>query len=228
MVRGFNSYGMEIVQGAPLFWYYLAKHFQSSSPRTLKTLSDTREFQYMKTYGFAQFLFLVCISYSIVAPFVLLPTVIVFTFGYIIMKYQLFFVYHTHREGGGEWWNIAFSLLCISMAFFQTVTFLSLGTIAGIEAPPSIYVTVLPFITFGFWYVCTRYFGPKGRFVKESRSMEGVKSVPCKLQDPCYSKELFAVWVDDQHSEKWEQLSQQIESSVSDSETLATQEIVNT
>jgi hypothetical protein len=138
------------------------------------------------------------------------------------MKYQLFYVYETHKEGGGEWWPIAFSLLSISMAFFQIVTFLSLATIAGVDTPPAIYVTVLPFITFVFWYACMKYYMPKTTYVHESRTVDEIKSVPCTLEDPAYSKELFTVCVDEEYVELWERLQDSSDTSVSDSLTLQT------
>jgi hypothetical protein len=136
------------------------------------------------------------------------------------MKYQLFYVYETRKEGGGEWWPIAFSLLSISMAFFQVVTFLSLATIAGVDTPPAIYVTILPFITFVFWFSCMKYFLPKTKYLRDSRMIDELKSVPCAMEDPAYSKELFTVRVDGQYVDLWERLNDSSDTSVSDSLTL--------
>ncbi len=120
------------------------------------------------------------------------------------MKYQLFYVYQTKKETGGEWWPIAFGIICCSIIFFQGVTFLSLATICGETTPQAIYVTILPFITIGFWYACTRYYGEKAKYLQGKPG----NSVPVQMVDPVYNEPLNKVWVHERHEELYEKMQE--------------------
>lgn len=200
MARGFTFYGMDIIQGAPLFWYFLAKYVRKETPRNLQKFKNTRQFKYTHAYAFAHFLFLVSLSYSIVAPFILYAAVIVFLFGYVIMKYQLFHVYESKQESGGEWWPLTFSLICLSLGYFQVVTFLSIANSTGVSQPPAIYVSILPLITLCYWYYSSKFYSE----CTELTESEEPCSCSCPIMSPVFIDPLIDVWVHDQQNSELE------------------------
>jgi hypothetical protein len=49
-------------------------------------------------------IFIIGLTYSVIAPLVLPFVVAFFGFGYLVMKYQLMYVYIPQYESGGRFW----------------------------------------------------------------------------------------------------------------------------
>jgi hypothetical protein len=133
---------------------------------------------------------------------------VIFFFGYLIMKYQLFYVYVTKKETGGAWWPIVFGTICITICFFQLITFFSLASIGGATIPPTIYVTMQPVFTCFFYYICMSYLMPKCELLKAED--EDIISCEPLIIDPCFESKLPELWVYDHHIEELQEMESKL------------------
>ncbi|KAH9265485.1 hypothetical protein BASA83_011080 [Batrachochytrium salamandrivorans] len=173
IIAGYTSYGVEIIQGAPLVIGYIKRRYFTLTPRQEYELNDEPEFDFMITYGFLTLVALIGLGYSVIAPIIVPFVTILFILAYVVMKYQLLYVYEVKNETGGTWWPKVFNILCLIIGAFQLMTFGSIvvtaaaKSIRGNGKSQSLLVVVLPFITIAFYLYCSFYLSPQAQYVSK-------------------------------------------------------------
>jgi Calcium-dependent channel, 7TM region, putative phosphate len=130
-----------------------------------------------------------------------------FWLAYIILKYQLHYVYATKFESGGQWFPKVFFLLCLSMVGFQITTFAAVVIIAAFQSSDgtgkkeSAAIIVLAILTGLYYLYITNFVAPKASYVprSEDREIGLVQAVEEAGEDRVYNpamvKPLTKIWV---------------------------------
>lgn len=153
-------------------------------------------------------------TYSLITPLILPFAAVSFALAYLVLKYQLLFVFETGVESGGVWWPRVFNLICFIIGFFQSITFGALVVLGARKGDarqaetkiPNLLITPLPFITVAFWLYGTFYLRTKVSRVPENiaksisapaDSTNGNSRVALKgkIFNPAVVKILPKVWV---------------------------------
>jgi hypothetical protein len=208
-VTGISGYALDIIQGYPLVMNAIRRKFFNVTPRQEYEFNKPPEFDFSRTYGLLLMVFLVGIVYSLIAPIIIPFTMIYFFVVYMIMKYEMFYVYETKNESGGSWWPKIFNLSCICIGFSQFVFFcvIVLYTVFQQDSRygkgQAIMVGLLPIVTFLFWSYCMRVVAPRAKFIVSERDAEVTKTyfwssdmVPeTQPYHPAFTKPLMKLWV---------------------------------
>ena len=226
MNSGLTFYGIVIVQAAPFVLKYVKKHWLNSTPRDLFELEAPPKFQYFENYGFLLTTLLIAFAYSLITPMVLPFAAVSFALAYMVLKYQLLFIFETDVESGGIWWPKVFNLICFSIGFFQTMTFGALVVLGARQTGlsqqqaetriPNLLVTPLPFVTIAFWLYATFYLRTTVERVPEKLAKQidaaGAIHSPAegnslkeKIFNPAIIKVLPKVWVRKEQEESLRQ-----------------------
>ena len=206
----YGGYGVEILQGFPLLYKLVMRLFRLT-PRQRHKLDRPPRFDYMLYYGSMLVPFTVALAYSVVAPLIVPCAFVLFVLVYIVMKYQMRYVYETRIESGGTWFRKVSGFICICMAMFQLLTLGAIVLICGARSKTgngrtqAILTAILPFLTFLFWLMISKILGPKAQFYSvpttspfETRAHADEDVIPLDntLFDPVIVKPLMKVWVD--------------------------------
>ncbi|KAJ3326121.1 hypothetical protein HDU76_012989 [Blyttiomyces sp. JEL0837] len=172
------GYGIEIIQGVPLLMNFIRRRFFKLTPRQEFELHRAPAFNFTQLYGTLSIAFLISITFSVVSPLILPFSCLFFGLAFMVMKYQLMYVYEVRHETGGTWWPKVFNLLMIAIGFFQTLT---LTVIFAANTPTSngprpqrqwVMVAPLPFLTGALWFVVFRFLAPRGAYVSKKDAAE--------------------------------------------------------
>ncbi|KAI9197374.1 uncharacterized protein BJ171DRAFT_520098 [Polychytrium aggregatum] len=172
----FSSYAIEIIQGARLAMLYVKRIFFKPTPREEGELNQLPVFEVTFAYSNLLLIFLLGSTYCIIAPLTTVFAFIVFYVAYLVMRYQLSFVYETEMETGGSWWPKVSNLLLLCFGFWQTITLIGFLFVtnttnitagAGTTVAQGILMLILPLLTVAYWYCIHTFLAPKGYLLSE-------------------------------------------------------------
>lgn len=201
IVIGYTAYGIEIIQGVSLLMNLFQRTFFKMTPRQQYTLNQPPSFSYMATYGSLFIAFMVSLAYCLVAPLITPLAASLFGIAYLALKYQMFYVYTTKIENGGNWWPRIFDVTCVVIALFQLMTFGAIVFTAANRSSTgngklaSLLVAVLMAVTLVVWYTMRRYFNYRANDIQVPVSPRRRGELDCHIYDPCMGKPLDKVWV---------------------------------
>lgn len=149
------------------------------------------------------------ITYSLITPLIVLFAFIVICLGYIVCKYQLFYVFDVDIESGGLWWPMLFDSTCFALAMFQLSAFgvlVLIGaedqtTYAHSSKIPNWFVIPLPLVTLAFWLYITFEIRPQSDYLSddfENIEMETTTSsgeLSRSVFNPAIVDHLLKVWL---------------------------------
>ncbi|TPX38346.1 hypothetical protein SmJEL517_g00176 [Synchytrium microbalum] len=189
IIASVTGYAFEIFQGVKLIKVLYTRIFASLTPRKEFELSSPPTFQYATQYGGLLITFLLALIYSIIAPLVLPFALIFYGIAYIVMKYQMYWVYGNRFESGGTWWPKIFRLCVISIFVFQFFTFaVYLLTTAQADSGNNsarsctIFLAILPFLSIIYYIITERYYLPKSEYMTLHHSEEQEAARSHKLE----------------------------------------------
>ncbi|KAI8473306.1 MAG: hypothetical protein J3K34DRAFT_411580 [Monoraphidium minutum] len=123
-------------------------------------------------YGFEMghvlLIYLLTLTFSVVAPLLLPISVIWFIFAWVQWRHNLAYVYQRKYESGGLMWTYLFSRICICLVIMQLFTFCVL-IVKQAYVQSFLIIAFLPALTIKFYRSCQRRFG------------RGVENVPLEL-----------------------------------------------
>ncbi|ORY50056.1 DUF221-domain-containing protein [Rhizoclosmatium globosum] len=161
----YAGYGIEIIQGVPLVLSFIKRRFFKLTPRENFELNKPPVFDFTRVYGTLLIAFTIALTFSIVAPIILPFAALFFGLVFVVMKYQLMYVYAVKNESHGSYFLKIFNLLLFSTGFFQflTLTVIFAANIARNKSKNDdsttfrqwMIVAPLPFLTIAIW-VCAR------------------------------------------------------------------------
>ncbi|KAJ3078599.1 hypothetical protein HK102_004373 [Quaeritorhiza haematococci] len=184
IATGFTQFAIEIIQLAPFLLSFFKRKLSFLTPRQEFDLNQPPRFDFTLIYSVVVVAFMQCATYSLIAPIILPFGLMFFAIAYVVMKYQLVYVYETRNETGGSWWPKMFNLLCFCVGMMQVSTGLGIWLNARLKADEGAegrywrwqvaMVAVLPFVTGGFWFYVRRTLGVKGRYLTDFAEEETV------------------------------------------------------
>lgn len=166
LVKAFTGLGLELIRFPAMFSAALKQFFTSNvTPRdrkstpwfgALRNLDNPGWFPYAKIYAQDMLLFVICATYSCIAPLTLLAGLCYFSGASYIYTHQMIYIYEPVFETGGKWWPMMARCFVVALLFAQ-------GTLGGMfllkETYTEIYFLVLLFavtLTY-YWYVASIY-----------------------------------------------------------------------
>ncbi|TPX60423.1 hypothetical protein PhCBS80983_g01814 [Powellomyces hirtus] len=188
IVTELSSVGLELMQGIPLAIHFIRRHFFSNTPRKEFEYKQPPDLPYGAVYAQLLIKFLLGVSYSVAVPLILPFTSLFFSVAYLVYKYQLLYVYETPLETGGSWWPKVFTLVCASMAAFQTMTLGGILLVTGSNTrgqATMVFIAVVFNVV--FWWSCRRWLAPQGQFV--SKRVPGSEKNSATITRPTNSHE---------------------------------------
>ncbi|KAJ3228140.1 hypothetical protein HK099_006020, partial [Clydaea vesicula] len=204
--QSLTGYTMEIAQVFPLLLKIFYSKIFKLTPREEYELAQPPVFYYAVMYGLMCYIFVYATCYSLVAPFIVPFSLVVFTLAYYVMKYQLFYVYETRVETGGSWWPKVSKLILIGMFIFQIITTLVLAMKLWQvnfknSRGPVIMSLITPFFTFIFWFYVKKNLHLPHKYVEEdfnevkSNDADDSFDLEKEVYNPAVVKPLPKVWL---------------------------------
>ncbi|KAI8910795.1 hypothetical protein EDD86DRAFT_274903 [Gorgonomyces haynaldii] len=217
----YSAQALEIIQAAPFVMTFIRRRFLKSTPREQFKLNEPPRLDYMATYGSLLFTFFNTLAYSLTAPFIVLFAALLFWIYFLVMKYQLYYVYETEQEEGGRWLGHVFFLMCLSVAGFQFATFGMIVVNCAFRSfnngkTQSLLTALGMLLTGFFWFFIRNYVAPKADFVSKHQEDVAFADVdepshPAdqlekRVFNPYLVKPLPKIWVSPQQQAQLQQL----------------------
>jgi hypothetical protein len=168
LVKAFTGLGIELIRlpAMAIGWlkffltYHTTPRDKKSTPYNgaLRSMDTPGWFPSAKIYAQDMLLFVVCATYSCIAPLILMAGLCYFAGAAYVYKHQLLFVYVPICETGGKWWPKMARCFVVSLLFAQATM---VGMMLLKEAYVQVYLLVLIVgLTSSYmWYISSLY-GP--------------------------------------------------------------------
>ncbi|ORX91417.1 DUF221-domain-containing protein, partial [Basidiobolus meristosporus CBS 931.73] len=116
-----SSHGFEILQiGVPLFYTYLfGNRFVAKTPRDLQKCQKPYPFPYYYYLPTHILILVICITYSIINPLILVFGVIYYGIAIVVYRYQFAYAYTKQYEANGRYWRYMFRYVSDGLIIFQ-------------------------------------------------------------------------------------------------------------
>lgn len=229
-VTGYAGYSLDLIQIGPLVMRIIGK-LLSTTPREEYNMNEPPGmiililvFDYMRTYAILIFTFFNCAAYILVQPVMSFIATLFFFLAFIVLKYQLHYIYSTKHETGGDWFPKVFFLICLSVIGFQLTTFAGIFVLCALKSKNS-NGKVQSAICFGlacltciFYFFITHFVAPKAEAISSteedledllstssSRTTLGSDSEE-RIFNPAMVKPLLSVWVRDYQEQEMHDL----------------------
>ncbi|KAJ3031896.1 UNVERIFIED_CONTAM: hypothetical protein HDU68_010855 [Siphonaria sp. JEL0065] len=219
----YAGYGIEIIQGIPLVLNFIKRKFYRLTPRDNFELNKPPVFDFTRIYGTLLIAFTIALTFAIVAPIILPFTALFFGLVFVVMKYQLMYVYAVKNESHGSYFLKVFNLLIFAAGFFQ---FLTLTVIFAANKAKStnanssavrqwMIIAPLPFLSLALWIISRIWLLPKATYCTSSLTVASLRpsstqssydetatetstiatTLEDKVLNPALVKPLMKVWV---------------------------------
>ncbi|ORX94004.1 DUF221-domain-containing protein, partial [Basidiobolus meristosporus CBS 931.73] len=116
-----SSHGLEILQiGVPLFYTYLfGNRFVVKTPRDLQNSQKPYPFPYYYYLPTHILILVICITYSMINPLILVFGVIYYGIAIVVYRYQFAYAYIKQYETNGQYWRYMFRYVSDGLIIFQ-------------------------------------------------------------------------------------------------------------
>ncbi|KAJ3347639.1 hypothetical protein HDU83_001905 [Entophlyctis luteolus] len=190
----YAGFGFEIVQLWVIAVSFIRRHFFKLTPRDEYELNGDPKMDFVQFYGILISAFTISLTFSIISPLILPFAMVFFGITFVVMKYQLMYVYSVERESNGAFFPKIFNVLCFSVWFFQVITFfvilagnLSISGSSESNAIGSQWKAVLPLpiLTIVLWLIARIYLIPRGIYcVDDYLNLSDREQVSLEEQQP--------------------------------------------
>ena len=124
---------------------------------------DTAYLDYGIFYSWHVLIFVVVLSYSVIAPIILLPGSVYFLISFLVYRYQLLFVYIKHWEAFGRHFVMAYKRSLFGLGLFQ-VTLVGMFSLKSAPVCSALMIPLLP-LTLLFYLQTRRAFERRTKYV---------------------------------------------------------------
>ncbi|ORX53130.1 DUF221-domain-containing protein [Hesseltinella vesiculosa] len=122
IIHGFLMLPFQLLLTGPVILQLFHRIFTCKTPRDYAEVLAPRMYNYGWGYPMPVFLFVVLLVYSTVSPLILVFGTIYFSLSYLVVKYQLLYVYFHPYEVAGRMWPLVFSRIIIGLILFQVLS----------------------------------------------------------------------------------------------------------
>jgi hypothetical protein len=212
IVIGYTAYSIELVQGWSLLYNLIRKTFWNPTRRQIYKMEQPPGFSFLRSYGTLLFSFMISSQYSLVAPIVTPFAAMFFGFAYLVLKYQMLYVYETKVESGGSWFPRVFNFICTGIGLFQFATAMSVMVTANMNLNPgrltALFILLSIPLTFIFWSTARTYLLPQANAMEEVVRPKFVNQLDSHIFAPCIGNPLPKVWIDAKYVDELPRLYQ--------------------
>ncbi|KAI8614751.1 hypothetical protein BC830DRAFT_1125945 [Chytriomyces sp. MP71] len=219
----YAGYGIEIIQGLPLIDNFIRRKFFKLTPRDEYELNKPPSFDFTRIYGTLMIAFTIAITFSVVSPIILPFTALFFGLAFVVMKYQLLYVYEIKQESHGSYFLKIFNIFAFSVGFFQTLTLAVVfaanrAAASGNNGDPLkqwMLIAPLPFLTIALWLACRIWLFPRATYCtstlneqslnpgleralsskREGPNVDDDSILEDRVFNPALAKPLMKIWV---------------------------------
>ncbi|CAO3591073.1 unnamed protein product [Absidia cylindrospora] len=121
VIHGMMLLPIQLLQIGPVIMQTFHRTFISKSPRDYAEVLAPRMYNYGWGYPMPVFLFVVLLVYSTITPLILVFGTFYFCLAYLVVKYQLLYVYFHPYEVAGRMWPLVFSRIIVGLLIFETM-----------------------------------------------------------------------------------------------------------
>ncbi|KAI8070476.1 hypothetical protein BC940DRAFT_339916 [Gongronella butleri] len=122
IIHGFLMLPFQLLLTGPVILQVFHRIFTCKTPRDYAEVLAPRMYNYGWGYPMPVFLFVVMLVYSTVSPLILVFGTIYFSLSYLVVKYQLLYVYFHPYEVAGRMWPLVFSRIIIGLLLFEVLS----------------------------------------------------------------------------------------------------------
>ncbi|KAI8330473.1 hypothetical protein BC941DRAFT_440604 [Chlamydoabsidia padenii] len=121
VIHGMMLLPIQLLQIGPVILQTFHRTFISKSPRDYAEVLAPRMYNYGWGYPMPVFLFVVLLVYSTTTPLILVFGTFYYCLSYLVVKYQLLYVYFHPYEVAGRMWPLVFSRIIVGLLLFETL-----------------------------------------------------------------------------------------------------------
>ncbi|SAM06387.1 hypothetical protein [Absidia glauca] len=121
VIHGMMLLPIQLLQIGPVIMQTFHRTFVSKSPRDYAEVLAPRMYNYGWGYPMPVFLFVVLLVYSTTTPLILVFGTFYYCLAYLVVKYQLLYVYFHPYEVAGRMWPLVFSRIIVGLLLFETL-----------------------------------------------------------------------------------------------------------
>ncbi|KAF9350827.1 hypothetical protein BGX34_000983 [Mortierella sp. NVP85] len=175
------------------------------TPRESKDMNKPDVFDFPLYFSVHMFLLTAALLYSVVAPLVLLFSVVYFSLALLVYKYQLMYVFRTRVETGGRLFRVVYNRLLVALILFQIVM---IGILNLKKAHThSLALLPLPILTILFKMFLSKTYDPKIQFYDygsareekhlSSRGNKSKNALMMNFENPALTSKMISALVPD-------------------------------
>ncbi|CAO3586312.1 unnamed protein product [Absidia cylindrospora] len=121
VINGMMLIPIQLLQIGPVILQTFHRTFISKTPRDYAEVLAPRMYNYGWGYPMPVFLFVVLLVYSTITPLILVFGTFYYCLSYLVVKYQLLYVYFHPYEVAGRMWPLVFSRIIVGLLLFETL-----------------------------------------------------------------------------------------------------------
>ncbi|PVU96302.1 hypothetical protein BB561_001259 [Smittium simulii] len=121
LILGVLFQPLKMLQLRPVLWHVLRK-WVYSTPREHALLAAPVYIDWYSIYPYPMLVFTISMLYSTLSPIVVCVAIVYFSIGYLVLKYQLLYVYFRNYESCGMMWPKILIRMTISIILFEILT----------------------------------------------------------------------------------------------------------
>ncbi|KAI8084845.1 uncharacterized protein BX664DRAFT_266866 [Halteromyces radiatus] len=121
VIHGMMLLPIQLLQIGPVITQTFHRTFISKTPRDYAEVLAPRMYNYGWGYPMPVFLFVVLLVYSTITPLILVFGTFYYCMSYLVVKYQLLYVYFHPYEVAGRMWPLVFSRIIVGLLLFETL-----------------------------------------------------------------------------------------------------------
>eukprot|EP01090_Pellita_catalonica_P022099 TRINITY_DN8457_c0_g1_i2.p1 TRINITY_DN8457_c0_g1~~TRINITY_DN8457_c0_g1_i2.p1 ORF type:complete len:749 (-),score=100.96 TRINITY_DN8457_c0_g1_i2:2291-4279(-) len=148
-IRGLSGYPLQMLRLIPFVIRLIKKKFFAKTDREKLALNLPEPFLFSRSVARELLIITIVLSYSVMAPLILLFGVFYFALAYLSNRFNLIYVHDQGYEGGGINFPPIARRIVLAIGLFQVVM---IGMFSVSIFPVGvIFALLLPFITFLYW-----------------------------------------------------------------------------
>jgi len=121
MILSLSGHTMNLWRPGPLIVRWIKHKFLCKTPREFREAQFAGFFNYEVAYATHLLVLLILLTYSTLAPFILIWGTLYFGMAYISQKYNIVYVFEPKYESGGLHWPLVFNRVCVGLIIYQLV-----------------------------------------------------------------------------------------------------------
>jgi len=122
IIQGMMLLPIQLLQIGPVIVQLFRRWFLCKTPRDYAEVLAPAMYNYGWGYPMPVFIFIIVLIYSTMSPLILVFGTVYFCLAYLVIKYQLLYVYFHPYEVAGRSWPMVFSRIIVGLIIFEVTS----------------------------------------------------------------------------------------------------------